>query len=810
MEFLNTKWVMDYVNEHEYPLDELGAFTYTRTYSRWLNNLGRREYWHETVKRAIEYNMSLAYQHMLDSGISPDLKSMVEEAKGLFKNIYKAKQMPSGRTLWLGNGNQAINRDYAMGNFNCSFTNIKKWSDLGELFYLLMIGSGVGFKSTKKMAANMEPIRNNYTLTIKPYEEKPKDERLEGREADLEVMGNKATIVINDSKESWVDTLIKFFTVLTEKEYETVTDIAVNFDNIRPKGERLITFGGFASGPQPMQDMFEGIDKVLKNKMDPYLEQLEPSDKGEGYMHVRPIHVLDIGNLIANNVVAGGVRRSAELFLMDSDDYESMTAKLAVNGIWTEEQLDQFKTIVDLLDKLGSKPKWADDTIDNVTKRFSVEKEMNNLDFNSDEYKELQEEQNKLLAGYTRNGFRHRAMSNNSVGFTRKPTKDQLNLAFEFMKLDAEPGFVNLENAAIRVLKALGNDNPTDRQIQKEAEELGLNPCVEIILHSKNVCNLTTINVKAFVEQDENGNNILDREGLLQAQRYSARMGLRMTLIELELPEWNKIQQRDRLLGNSLTGWQDAMGMLGFSLEERDELKKELREISRQEADDYSKHLRINAPMFTTAVKPEGTLSQVMGGVSSGLHWAHSPYYIRRIRVTSTDPLAKVAKELNWGVHAEVGTNGFMDEKNLEKEEQLEDASTWVVDFPVKSGSGVTKNDITVDEQFDNYFSFQENYTDMNTSNTITVKPDEWGLALERVWGGWEDFIGVSFLSHDGGTYVLAPYEEITEEEFENTKGSMEHYDPELLKTLEFSQEDIDTDIVANDPDCVNGVCPVR
>lgn len=140
MEFLSTKFVEKYVKENPNPLTELGEFVYYRTYSRWLENKGRREYWHETVKRAIEYNMALEYKHRLDIGFKVDLKAMRDEARELFKNIYHTKQFPSGRTLWLGNANPIVNRDFVLGNFNCSFLNISKWEDLGDLFYLLMVG----------------------------------------------------------------------------------------------------------------------------------------------------------------------------------------------------------------------------------------------------------------------------------------------------------------------------------------------------------------------------------------------------------------------------------------------------------------------------------------------------------------------------------------------------------------------------------------------------------------------------------------------------------------------------------------------
>lgn len=774
MEFLSPKFVMDYVNNNEYPLNPLGAFTYTRTYSRWLDSVGRREYWHETVKRAIEYSMSLGYQHMLDNGIKPNLKEMVKEAEEFFVNMYNTKQFLSGRSLWLGNGNVDINRNYAAGNFNCSYTSVRKWEDFGEIFYLLTVGSGVGFKATKKMARDMKAIRNNTELIVNTYEEKDKEDRNEDKQSTLTISedGISALIEINDSKEAWADSLMKYFTLLTSEEYSDIQTITINFDNIRPKGDRLVTFGGFASGYEPMRDMFVGIDKVLKNKMDESLAPLETSSKGEGYVHIRPVHILDISNLIANNVVAGGVRRSAQLFLFDADDYESLLAKYGINGIWDEKQYAQHLKVGKRLDELGIKPSWFDG----------------------------------LEIGSQRTGFGHRNMSNNSVGFTRKPTRKELNLLFEIMQLDGEPGFVNLAEAARRVLKAEGNNTPTEQEILDKADIIGLNPCVEIILHEKNVCNLTTVNVKAFANED----GTLDEEGLLNAQRISARTALRMTLIKLELPEWDKVQQRDRLLGNSLTGWKDAMDIVGFTQQEEDELKVKLKNVSRESANEYADELGINRPMFTTAVKPEGTLSQVAGGVSSGLHWAHSPYFTRRIRITATDPLSKVAEELGWKIHAEVGTNGFMEPEDLARPMQIESATTLVIDFPVKSGAKTTKDDVTVNDQFDNYFSFQDKYTDMNTSNTITVRDaTEWADAEDRVFNGWDNFVGVSFLALDGGSYNLAPYEAISKEQYEKFSSEMKPYDSQLLVKFEETETTGDLDGI-EDPECVGGVCPVR
>ncbi|OJF95940.1 ribonucleoside-triphosphate reductase, adenosylcobalamin-dependent [Alkalibacterium sp. 20] len=754
MEFLPTSYVEEYVAMRPNPLNELGEFVYSRTYSRWLEDKSRREYWHETVKRAIEYNMALEYKHLKKIGYSIHLKQMREEAKELFESIYNTKQFPSGRTLWLGNANEKVNKNFALGNFNCSFLSIETWEDLGELFYLLLVGTGVGFKSRKKMAEKMDPIRTNTTLLHSQYRPVTMEQRLEHTQT-VKMENGFAKIYVGDSKEGWVESLTQYLDLLTKKENEDIHTIKISYNSVRPEGERLKTFGGTASGPSPLQEMFEGINKVLKNEIDPHLDPIEIDEKGYG--KVRPVHILDIGNLIGANVVVGGVRRTAEIFLFDADDQESMFAKYGMNGIWTEEQLEHHKNIGKLLEKADMKPRWFD---------------------------------NLNAVGDRREGLDHRRMSNNSIAFETKPSRDFLHLVFEMMQLEGEPGFFNMEEA---------------RRRRPNAE--GVNPCGEIILDSKGVCNLTTINVKAFVQENEDGTNSLDLEGLKRAQELSARIGLRMTLTPLEIDSWNDIQQRDRLIGTSVTGWKDALALVNGTEEDEVKWMNELRDASRNAADAYAKALRVNAPLLATTVKPEGTLSQVAGGVSPGVHMSHSPYYIRRVRINATDPLVKVAKELGWKIHAEIGTNGVYDQNELAKEAVITEARTVIFDFPVASGSKRTKEDTTVDEQFDTYFRFQKEYVEHNASNTIDVKPGEWHQAEQRVWDGWDNFVGVSFLSHDGGTYTLAPYEACTKEEYEQLKASMKPFDAALLHQFEQSETKADLETMES---CSSGVCPIR
>lgn len=735
-------------------MNPLGQFVYYRTYSRFLPEMGRRETWKETVRRATEYNVGLAVKHLERIGYPVDIEWHRKEAELLFDNMFHLRQFLSGRTLWVGGAENGVADKYPLANFNCSFVNIASWSDLGDLFYLLLVGTGVGFKCTKEMAAKLPPIRTNTTLIHSEYEPVPKAARYE-RTQFRDMENGYAKIYVGDSKEGWVEALRLYFDILTRAEYESIHTVKISYNSVRPKGERLNTFGGAASGPEPLREMFGGIDRVLKNEIDPSLAPLERvyyvdtdefrSGPSVEYARVRPIHILDIGNLIGANVVVGGVRRTAEIFLCDADDYECIFAKYGLNGIW---DADKHAKVIAKARALG------------------LENEAAFLE---------------SLPVFDPNArpLHHRRMSNNSIAFTNKPSRDTLNLVFEMMQAEGEPGFVNLEEA---------------RRRRPNAE--GLNPCAEILLDSYGVCNLTTVNLVAFIHGDD-----FDMAALREAQKLSARAGMRMTLATLEIPHWDTVQQRDRLLGTSLTGVKDALAACEYDTAAEELLLSILGEVARDEADRYAKELRVSSPLLVTTVKPEGTISQVAGGVSSGLHWSHSPYYIRRIRINVADPLARAVIDLGWTVNPEVGTPGET------HEERMANARTYVIDFPVASGAPRTKDDVSAAEQLDTYFRFQRYYTEHNSSNTITVRPNEWAEVERIVYEKWDEFTAVSFLSLDGGSYALAPYEAITREQYETLVAAMKPFDPALLQRYETTGE---SDLEGMVCEIGSGNCGVR
>lgn len=664
-------------------MENLAKLVYYRTYSRWLPEEGRRETWKETCARAVEYNCSLA-------------PTSAYEAQRLFDNMFNLKQFISGRSLWIG-GSEASKKT-KLANFNCSFVVIDSIKSLCDLFYLLMVGTGVGVRILPSDVKELPCFRQNVILHHQYNKHSTKQK---GRENTyVETDGDMRIIHIGDSKEGWVDALKAYLLCLVEPD--APSHIMLDYTEIRVKGATLSNFGGTASGYESIMDMFTKIHRVIQ-------EGLFSSKPVNGKL--RPIHCLDICNLIGQNVVVGGVRRTAEIAIIDPHDEECVHAK------------------------------------DNIQP-----------------------------------GMEHRYMSNNSIFQEERPSREKIHELFNSIRTSGEPGIINVAEAK-----------------RRRADFAGVNPCCEIILPPNAVCNLTTVNMVAFA--DKQGN--VDWDSLEEAFVLSARAGYRMTCVDLELEGWNVAHHRDRLTGCSMTGWQDFIAKMSNDTFVRAGGKagilKWLRNVIHEAGEDIASELKTPVPLLMTALKPEGSLSLVANGVSPGVHWQHSPYFIRRIRVNAHDPLALTAKELGWQIHPEVG-------------QDMETATTLVIDFPVHSPSEVTKADIPAVEQLKEYILFQKFYTDMNTSNTITVKPDEWEEVEDFVYNHWDDMLGVTFLELNSTYYPLMPYEECTKEEYEELKSKMKPFDPDLLNAMELSSRNMgkEFEILDDRAECSRGVCPIR
>lgn len=664
-------------------MDNLAKLVYYRTYSRWLPDEGRRETWKETCARAVEYNCSLA-------------PTSLYEAQSLFRNMFNLKQFISGRSLWIG-GSEASKKT-KLANFNCSFVVIDSIKSLCDLFYLLMVGTGVGVRILPSDVNKLPTFRDDVTLFAQYNKDSTKQR---GREYTItEQEDNMFVIHIGDSKEGWVDALRAYLNFMSVPS--DCKNILIDYTEIRVKGATLSNFGGTASGYESILDMFTKIHNVIQNGMF--------SSKPENG-RLRPIHCLDMCNLIGQNVVVGGVRRTAEIAIIDPNDEECVHAK------------------------------------DNI-----------------------------------KPGMEHRYMSNNSIYQEERPSREKIHELFNSIRKSGEPGIINVAEAK-----------------RRRSDFAGVNPCCEILLPPNAVCNLTTVNMVAFVNDDGS----VDWDDLEKAFIFSARAGYRMTCLDLELSGWNEVHHRDRLTGCSMTGWQDFIAKMDTNSFKRAGGKvgilKWLRSVVHQAGEDIASELQAPVSLLMTALKPEGSLSLVANGVSPGVHWQHSPYFIRRIRVNAHDPLALTAKELGWRIHPEVG-------------QDMRTATTIVIDFPVHSPATITKADVPAVVQLEEYILFQRHYTDMNTSNTITVKPEEWEEVEDFVYNHWDEMLGVTFLELNSTYYPLMPYEECTKEEYEELKSSMKEFDPVLLNQLELSTRNMgkEFEILDDRSECASGVCPIR
>lgn len=695
-EILSKAFLNKYRKIKNTPLSNIGEFVYLRTYSRYLNNKKRRENWFETVLRTTEYNIALGIDYKKKHGLIINMKDEVKEAELLFDNLFNLRTFTSGRTLYMGGTD--IVKEYPLSNYNCSFTMIEKFHDFVDIFYLLMVGSGVGVRIDKGLISKLPKIRKVllagvYTEDVHKYmpKEYMEDTKLILDKNDLSVV----TIKVGDSKEGWCSALETYFKLITYSEYADIRKIIIDYSYVRAEGERLMRFGGRASGHKSLKRMFEKINNVCNKLIDGGLKSID---------------VLDIATIISENVVSGGVRRSAMMVICDEDDKEVINAKRnlykIVNGNWLE---------------------------------------------NSE--------------------FSHRKMSNNSVLYKEKPSLNKIKEILNSIKINGEPGFIN----------------GTEAKKRKSSFE-GCNPCGEILLQSHQCCNLSTNNLLSFV----NENNELDIQHLEEIIKLSTRVAIRMTLVNVELPHWDKVMQNDRIVGISLTGLMDMINKTNMSYEDLGKLLKHLREIVRSEGKKYCKELGISVPELMTTIKPEGSLS-TLPCVSSGIHYSHSNYYIRRVRISVSDPLYKMIEKLKcYPIYNE---NGQTDEN----------CTTKVIEFPIKAPEGKTKYDVGAIEQLELYKLSMLNWTDHNTSITVHVKDEEWDDVAQWLYENFEYVVGITFLPLMNETYPLLPYESISKEEYEKRLKNIKPIDYKLLAELD---DDEQHEII--DKECANGVCPVR
>ena len=365
-----------------------------------------------------------------------------------------------------------------------------------------------------------------------------------------------------------------------------------------------------------------------------------------------------------------------------------------------------------------------------------------------------------------------RSMANNSAVYEAKPTTTELLEEWSALVSSGsgERGIFNRGGLEFQVPKRRWD-------AIKDQEQMGMNPCGEIYLRSKQFCNLTSIVVRPQDTQAE-----LERK-----IRLASLVGtFQATLLDFGYLDkaWRDNCEAEQLLGVSITGYYDN------KIVRTDSVLEALRDAAVDENKKYAKRFGVNASTAVTCVKPHGNSGQLLG-VGSGMHPWFAKYYIRRVRISVNDPLYQLAKDQGIPIHPEVGYS-------------TSTASTMVLEFPVKAPAGATvSKDVSALEMLEEWKRIKVHFTEHNPSVTIYVGDDEWIKVLNFVYENWDIVGGLSFLPRNDHVYQLAPYEEITKEEYHARSKALGKIDFARLVLYEYQDETVGAKELA----CAGGVC---
>ena len=654
-------------------LNILGDLVHHMKYAKYDESKGRRETYEETVNRNMQMHI----------GEYPELKTEIEET---YEFVRDKKVIPSMRSMQFAGVAIDVNPSRI---FNCSYLPVTSIDAFNETMFLLLSGCGVGYSVQRHHVEQLPEIRK--PIASRRY-------------------------LIQDSIEGWADAI----KVLMKSYFADRSLPLFDYRAIREKGAQLVISGGKAPGPDPLRKCLNTIQTMLERKQN--------GDK------LSTIEAHDIQCIIADAVLAGGIRRSALISLFSIGDDDMMKCK-SIQHAEIEEVIDRVN---------GS-----------IHVRVNVNDTQKTVWIPEDDYNKLEKEQ-KLQWFYL---YPERARSNNSIVMARSLiTEDVFKQRWEVIQSSGsgEPGLYFTNNV-----------------------ELGTNPCCEISLNAHQFCNLTSINVS----------NLIDQEDLNERAKAAAFLGtLQASYTDFHYLRavWKKITEKEALLGVSLTGIA-SINVLDYDF-------TEAANVVVDENERVAELLGINPAKRVTCIKPEGTGSLVLG-TSSGIHAWHNHFYKRRIRVGKNEAIYEyLKKELPELVEDEVFGNGA------------------VITVPVRAPEEaiVRSEDVIAFLERVKYFTevwvkpgHKGGMNTHNVSATVSIKPNEWDKVSDWLWANHDSFNGLSFLPYDNGTYVQAPFEDITIEEFDKFSQYVKTID--LEDVLEINDNtDLQSELA-----CAGGVCEV-
>jgi ribonucleoside-triphosphate reductase len=535
----------------KFGFDGLGEIVYLRTYSR-LKADGTQEVWQDTVQRVVEGNISIYKDYCKKNKIYFDEVYWNHTAQRMAQYIFDMKFLPPGRGLWALGSEYVYERGSAALN-NCGYVDVTLLSrDAAWLMDMLMCGVGVGFSTHKMNDAQF-------------YQPNPKQNR---------------RFTIPDTREGWVESIRKLITSYEKPNQPTEY---FNYEKIRKEGELIKGFGGTASGPEPLMKLHDR----LRTQLDARAAQVPD------YTNTRLI--ADVMNAVGACVVAGNVRRSAEL----------------ATGLLTDEIFLDLKNY----------------------ERFPDRQELGWMSNNSvlleqpEDFLLLPEIANRLVQRWPDGEVQYF----DAAGFvTDDDTGKRLTKSSGKPRVTGDPGIINLmstQKYGRFKEKIYGPDNA-----------VGFNPCAEQPLADKELCCL----VEVFPTRCENEFEIYE------AMRLATLFASIVSLLPTHSAETNTIIEKNHRIGVSVSGiadWLDGSSIAHLTSILRYGYEEVVRPINKK----FMTHLGLQPSIRVTTVKPSGTISQ-LAGVSPGMHWPTFRYAIRRVRMSMHSPLIPLLADAGYPI----------------------------------------------------------------------------------------------------------------------------------------------------------------
>jgi len=623
-------------------MDAYQQYIHKSRYARYLPEEQRRETWAETVDRYLNFWVKQE-------------KLTEKEAKELHSEIHSLDVMPSMRALMTAG--EALERDNVAG-FNCSYLPIDHPKAFDEMMYVLMCGTGVGFSVERQYITKLPEVAEEFHAT-------------------------DTVIHVADSKIGWAKAYRELIAMLFTGQVPK-WDVS----GVRPAGAPLRTFGGRASGPEPLEDLFNFTVEVFRTAAGRKLTSIECHD---------------LCCKIAQIVVVGGVRRSALISLSNLTDDRIRRAK---SGQW-----------------------WVDNP--------------------------------------------QRGLANNSACYTEKPD-------FEAF-LNEWKSLYESRSGERGVFSRVASQRQAEKNGRRDATyDFGTNPCSEIILRPYQFCNLSEVVIRATDSLDS----------LRRKVRIATVLGtLQATLTDFRYLRkiWSDNTKEEALLGVSLTGIMDHPVMSGRK--SRDELQYWLEELKKEAIktnSKWAKRLGINISTAITAVKPSGTVSQLVDS-ASGIHPRYADQYIRRVRADARDPLCAVLEAAGVPVEADVTS-----------------PTTKVFSFPIKSPkNAVVATDMGAMEQLELWEMYQDYWCEHKPSMTCYYRDNEFLEVGQWLYNKFDKVSGISFLPYSEHTYQQAPYEPVDLETYNKlAKEFPKQIDWDIVEASDMTEG-------AQQLACVSGVCEI-